>query len=104
GEGGRGRARLADPAEQVHRALVEPEVVHLRGHLAVLDEVDAIPGQTGQQERLRIHLPDVPQTGEKQTSLRACDQIVQTRLRSFDLEDEVPDVRRGREARGLRRM
>ena len=51
------------------RRLVEPEVVDLAGHLAVLDQVDAVPGQAGQQQRRRVDLADVPQAGQQQPAL-----------------------------------
>ena len=63
------RAGLGDPAEHVDRPLVEPEVVHRADDLAVLDQVDAVPGQAGQQQRLRVDLADVPQAGQQQAAL-----------------------------------
>ena len=49
-----GRADLGDAAQQVDRALVEAEVVDRADDLAVLDEVDAVAGEPGEQQRLRI--------------------------------------------------
>ena len=66
---------LGDPAEQLDRGLVEAEVVHRADHLAVLDQVDAVPGQTGEQQPLRIDLADVPQAGQQQPALGAGDHL-----------------------------
>ena len=66
-----GAADLGGPAEQVDRRLVEAEVVHRAGDLAVLDEVDAVAGQPGEQQRLRVDLADVPEAGQQQSALGA---------------------------------
>ena len=63
------------PPEQVDRRLVEPEVVHRAGHLAALDEEDAVAGEAGQQQRLRVDLADVPERGEQQAALGGRDHL-----------------------------
>ena len=47
-------AGLAGPSQQIQRALVEPEVVDRSRHFAVFDQVDAVAGQPGQQQRRRV--------------------------------------------------
>ena len=69
----------ANRPQQVDRALVEPEVVDRAGDLAVLDQVDAVAGQPGEQQRLRVDLADVPQAGQQQPALGAGDQVVERR-------------------------
>src|SRR6266568_8205341 len=59
-----GLAHLEQPPEHSDRRLVEPEVVHRARHLAVLHQVDPVPGEPGEQQGLRVHLADVPQAGE----------------------------------------
>src|SRR5690625_3393697 len=59
-------ACLREPPQQVDRTLVEAEVVDGAGDLAVLDQVDAVAGEAGEEERLRVDLADVPQTGQEQ--------------------------------------
>ena len=66
----------AEPVEQVDRALVEAEVVDRADDLAVLDEVDAVAGEAGEQQRLRVDLADVPEAGQQQAALGAGDQVV----------------------------
>src|SRR3984893_17399937 len=68
-------AGLGGPPQQVQRALVEAEVVDRRGHLAVLDEVDAVAGQSGEQQRGGIDLADVPQCGEQQATFGGRDDV-----------------------------
>ena len=70
------RRGVREPAEQVDRALVEPEVVDRAGDLAALDEVDAVAGQAGEQQGLRVDLADVPEAGQQQPALGAGDQVV----------------------------
>src|SRR5690606_40556853 len=50
------RADLGEPAEQLHRGLVEPEVVDLPDDLAALHQVHAVPGEAGEQQGLRVDL------------------------------------------------
>ena len=45
------RRGVREAAEQVDRALVPAEVVDRTGDLAVLDQVDAVAGQPGEQQR-----------------------------------------------------
>ena len=78
--------RVGEPAQQVDRALVEPEVVDRAGDLAVLDEVDAVAGQPGEQQRLRVDLADVPQAGQQQAALDAGDQVLGAAGGAVDLE------------------
>ena len=73
-----GPARLDRPAESVEGALVEPEVVDRGRHLAVLDEVDAVAGESRQEQRRAVDLPDVPQAGEEEPSLGVGDEVVES--------------------------
>src|SRR6185436_5063105 len=73
GEAGGGGGGVREAAHQVDGALVEPEVVDRAGDLAVLHEVDAVAGQAGEQEGLRVDLADVPEAGHQQTALDACE-------------------------------
>ena len=84
---------MGEPVEQVDRALVPPEVVDRAGDLAVLDQVDAVAGQAGEQQALRVDLADVPETGEQQAALGAGDQLVDAAGAALDLEHQVVDVR-----------
>ena len=92
-------AGLGGPGEQVDRALVEAEVVHRADDLAVLDQVDAVAGQPGEQQRRRVDLADVPEAGEQQAPLGPGDQVVDGARRAGELEDEVVDRWRRRRAR-----
>ena len=65
------RTGLGRAGQDVDGALVEAEVVHRPDHLAVLDEVDAVTGEAGEQERDRVDLADVPEAGEQQPPLGA---------------------------------
>ena len=75
-----GSTCLGDPGQHADRALVEPEVVHRTGHLAVLDQVHPVPGQPGQQQGLRIDRPDVPQAGQQQAAAGPADHVGQRRV------------------------
>src|SRR5579875_4057045 len=66
---------LGGPAQQVERALVEPKVVDRARHCAVLDQVDAVAGQPGQQQCGRVNLADVPQRRQQQPALGAGDHF-----------------------------
>src|SRR6201999_2948173 len=99
GQGRDAGADLGQAAQHADRALVEPEVVDRPGDLAVLDQVDTVAGQAGEQQGLRVDLPDVPQAGQQQAALGAGDHLGQARrLRGRGLEDEVVDGGRDREA------
>ena len=45
--------------------------------LAALDEVDAVPGQPGEQQGLRVDLADVPEAGQQQAALGVGDHLVE---------------------------
>ena len=66
-----GVAGTGDAGQQVDRALVEAEVVHRTDDLASFDQVDAVAGEPGEQQRLRIDLSDVPQGRQQQSPLGA---------------------------------
>src|SRR4029079_18633108 len=53
-------ACLTDPAQQVKRAFVEPEVVDRAGDLTVLDQVHTVAGEPGQQQHGGIDDADAP--------------------------------------------
>ena len=74
------RAGLDGAGQDVDGALVEAEVVHRPDDLAVLDEVDAVAGETGQQQRDRVDLADVPEAREEQPPFGGGDHVVE-RLR-----------------------
>src|SRR3954470_19279370 len=71
-----GRRRVREAVQQVDGALVEAVVVDGSGDLAVLDEVDPVAGEAGEQQRLRVDLADVPQAGEQQPALCARDEVL----------------------------
>ena len=62
-------------AQQVDRALVVAEVVHRSGDLATLDAVDAVAGEAGEQQGLRVDLADVPHAGQQQAVLHPGDEV-----------------------------
>ena len=70
------RADLGGAGEQVDRALVEAEVVGRPDDGAVLDDVDAVAGEAGHEQRRRIDLADVPQAGQQQPPLGAGHHVV----------------------------
>src|SRR5260370_30683270 len=72
-----GGAHLEQPPEHADRRLVEPEVVHRARHLAVLHQVDPVPGEPGEPQGLRADLADVPQAGEQQPAPRPGEQLLQ---------------------------
>ncbi len=76
-----GGAGLRRAAHEVERGLVEAEVVDLGGDLAVLDEVDAVAGQAGEQHRLRVDLAHVPEAGQQQPPLRRGDHVLERGVR-----------------------
>src|SRR3954454_7497199 len=96
---GRGGAHLGEPAEQVDRRLVEPEVVYRAADLPVLDEIDAVARQAGEQECLRVYLADVPEAGEQQSPLGGLDHLRQRGtgpvLTAFEDEVAGERLRRG---------
>src|SRR5579862_9142673 len=61
-----GGAHLGGPPEQVDGALVEAEVFDRADHLAPLDQIDAVAGEAGQQQRLGVDLTDIPEAGQQQ--------------------------------------
>ena len=71
-----GGAGLGYPSEQVHRALVETEVVDCAHHGAILDEVHPVAGQAGQQQGGRIDFSDVPEAGEQQAPFGGAHQVL----------------------------
>ena len=82
--------RAGESAQQVDGALVEPEVIHRTGHLSVLDEVDPVPCQPRQEQRLAIDLTDVPQTGEEEASLGVRDQVLEASA-ATGVQDQIGD-------------
>ena len=61
--------------------------------LAVLDQVDAVAGQPGEQQRLRVDLADVPEAGQQQPALgRRRPSSSSAAGRAVDLEDQVVDA------------
>ena len=58
---------------------LKPEVVDRRRHLAVLDQVDAVAGQPGQQHRRRVDLTDVPRASSTTARARSA-AIMSARL------------------------
>src|SRR4029453_8394725 len=87
-----GSPDFAEPAEQVDRALVEPKVIHGAGDLAPLDHVDTVPCEPGEEESLRIDLPDVPQAGDQESTPGIGHHLTQRAcIRLWSLHDQVVD-------------
>src|ERR1700721_2653493 len=78
-QGRDGGADLLQPPEHAHRRLVEPEVVHRADHLAVLHQVDPVPGEPGEQQDLRVDLADVPQAGHPPRAAGGRDTLLERR-------------------------
>ena len=72
--------------------------------LPVLDEVDAVAGQAGEQQALGVDLADVPEAGQQQPALGRRDHLVQ-RGRAAAVHRQAVDVGadRGVRRRGPRR-
>ncbi len=75
-EGAHAGAHLGGPGQKIDRALVEAEVVCRAHHGAVFNHVDAVTGQSGQERRGGIDLPDVPQARQEQAAFRAGHHLV----------------------------
>src|SRR5205807_2466632 len=75
------RADVRGAGQQRDGAFVETEVVHRTDDLALLDEEDAVPGQTGEQQRLRVDRTDVPQAGQQQAAVDVADHLLERRIR-----------------------
>ena len=82
---------VREAAEQVDGALVPAEVVDRRGDLAVLDEVDAVAGEPGEQRGLRVDNADVPHAGQQEAPLGAGDEVLDRAGGAVHVEDEVVD-------------
>ena len=104
----RGSVRSVAPtwrraAQHVERGVVEPEVVvDLGDDLTVLDQVDAVAGEAGEQQRRGVDEPDVPEAGEQEAALGGGDEVVERAVGTPGEQQVVARRReRGAELRGL---
>ena len=75
-EGAHAGAHLGGPGQKIDRALVEAEVVCRAHHGAVFNHVDAVAGQSREERRGGIDLPDVPQARQKEAPFGAGHHLV----------------------------
>ncbi len=79
------RARRSTGLSLNRKLLTAPD------HLAVLDQVDAVAGEPGEQHGGRVDLPDVPEAGEQEAPLGPGDEVLERTGGSRHLEEQVAD-------------